>query len=142
MALRPAQLLTSFVPLPDAFRLWSRDGGIDSQMRPAFLEETPMGEMTLDFLGKQVGKLQTDIRDLRAEMTSLKAEMDGLHAYVASHLAGLQVAIETRIDQRIEALEARIDAEAAAVQAQFAQVHETMATNLQAVLAAIGKTKE
>jgi hypothetical protein len=94
-----------------------------------------MGEMTLDFLGRQIVDLRGDMHGLHVEMTALKAEMDVLHLYVRTHLIGVQTAVEEYVDKRFAALDASLDA-------RFAQVHETMATNLATVLAAIGRQEE
>ncbi len=55
-------------------------------------------------------------------------------AVIAVGLAAAVAGLEERLAERLQN-------EADAVQAQFAQVHETMATNLTMVLAAIGERR-
>jgi hypothetical protein len=81
-----------------------------------------MVEPDIRFLGERIERIQAELRDLRGlrgEMSHLRAEMN----------------------DRYEALSARIDNLERAIDARFAQTHETMATNLAIVLAAIKEAK-
>jgi chaperonin cofactor prefoldin len=103
-----------------------------------------MAEPSLEFLGKQIERLQVEMRHARAEIAALRNRVDAnevrieevvlmineLREYVEARFA----ALEKAIDDRFAALEAAIDA-------RFKQVHETMANNLQVLLAAIEARK-
>ena len=103
-----------------------------------------MAEPSLEFLGKQIERLQVEMRHARAEIAALRNRVDAnevrieevvlmlneLREYVEARFA----ALENAIGDRFAALEAAIDA-------RFKQVHETMANNLQVLLAAIDARK-
>lgn len=75
-----------------------------------------MTNIDLTFLGEQIKRLQSDVRQVRAEQLRQEVELaEGL----------------TALEQQIDSLEKSIDA-------QFAQVNQTMATNLEIMLTAIG----
>jgi hypothetical protein len=81
-----------------------------------------MVEPDIRFLGERIERIQAELRDLRGlrgEMSHLRAEMN----------------------DRYEALSTRIDNLERAIDARFAQTHETMASNLAVVLAAIKEAK-
>jgi regulator of replication initiation timing len=73
-------------------------------------------------LGEQVAQLQAQVRGVKADVAQLRAEQLQMEADQA----------QLKID-----LFHRIDNFEAAVDAKFAQVQETAATNLEVVLAAI-----
>lgn len=72
-----------------------------------------MNDVDLTLLGKQVSELQSEMRAVRAGQTTLAAEtrtdLAAIRAYVAAHLSGVQVALETYIDRRLDRIEARLD---------------------------------
>jgi hypothetical protein len=91
-----------------------------------------MADPLLEFLGKQIERLQVEMRHARAEIAALRNRVD---------------ANEVRIEEVVmlnelrEYMKARFAAMEAAIEARFAQVHETMANNLQVLLAAIEARK-
>jgi prefoldin subunit 5 len=89
-----------------------------------------MVEPSLEYLGRQMKEMQASMRDVRRRIDLLEHKIDRIEPYLAAAVAGLE-----------ERLAERLQNEADAVQAQFAQVHETMATNLTMVLAAIGERR-
>jgi hypothetical protein len=95
----------------------------------------------LRFLGRQVQTLQGDVRDLRSDHLRLVSDVAGLRADIArlqseSEMTGERVG---RLDSRVAQLESEVRAGFKAVDARFDQVSQTMATNLQVILTAIGK---
>lgn len=72
-----------------------------------------MNEVDLTLLGKQVADLQSEMRAIRAGQTALAAETRtdsaALRAYVAAHLSGVQTALETYFDRRLDTVERRLD---------------------------------
>jgi hypothetical protein len=88
-----------------------------------------MGEASLEFLGKQMERLQVEMRHIRAEVAALRNRVD---------------ASEVRIEEVVLILNEfreQVLARFEAVDARFVQVHETMATNMQVLLAAIESRK-
>jgi DNA anti-recombination protein RmuC len=99
----------------------------------------------LRFSGKQVQNLQVEVRDLRTDVRDLRSKQLRLEGDVASLRTSMEVGFES-VNDRIECLGARseqLEAETRAgfwaVEARLDQMNQTMATNLQIVLAAIGK---
>ena len=88
----------------------------------------------LTMLGKSIERLQQEVREVRAEQTSLRAEIAGLRAHFTAHLTGLQAALEATIDTRLVAF-------SVAMHERFETTHQQMATNLEAVLAEIRKLR-
>lgn len=87
------------------------------------------------FLGQQVKNLQADVRDLRAGHLRLESDVVGMRADISR--------VDERIDrveQSLEGLDQKIDNHHWANQAQFVQMAQSAATNVQLLLAAIGKS--
>ena len=80
-----------------------------------------MAEPTLQFLGEQIARIQAELRELRG----VRADVAHLRADIAD--------TRTELANRMDVFEAGL----ASVNAQIAQVRETMTTNLEVVLAAI-----
>ena len=106
----------------------------------------------LRFLGQQVQALQGDVRELRAG----EARRDVAVAAIRTDLAQMREENNTKFEQisskfeqiddrfgrlefRVDRLEQKVDNGFASVNLRFQQMAETMATNLQVVLAAIKK---
>jgi hypothetical protein len=88
-----------------------------------------MVEPDIRFLGERIERIQAELRDLRGlrgEMAHFKAEMNDRYE-----------ALSARIDN----VERTMDAGFASMDARFAQAHETMASNLAVVLAAIKESR-
>jgi predicted nucleic acid-binding Zn-ribbon protein len=99
-----------------------------------------MAEPTLQFLGEQIARIQSELRDLRnvrSDVAHLRAELNDRTEEIHRRIEGLEAAVSERIWGLEAAVGERIDSLARANNAQFAQVHETMAINLAAVLEAI-----
>ena len=90
-----------------------------------------MAEPSLEFLGKQIERLQVEMRHARAEIAALRNRVDANEVRIEE--------VVLMLNELREYVEARFAAmEAAAIDARFTQVHETMADNLQILLTAIG----
>ena len=88
-----------------------------------------MVEPSLEFLGKQIERLQGEMRHVRAEIAALRNRVD---------------ANEVRIEEVVlilnefrEYAEARFTGLERSIDARFEQVHQTMAANMEVLLAAI-----
>ncbi len=81
-----------------------------------------MAEASLQFLGEQITRVQTELRDLRG----LRSDIVHLRADVSDRMDS--------VHQRVDNLERSIDA-------RLDQIGEQMATNLEVVLAAITAEK-
>lgn len=92
----------------------------------------------LRFLGRQVQNLQGDVRDLRADHLRLESDVAGLRADLARSQSDTKAGFEILHD-RVARLEVEMRSEIRALGVQIEQVNQTMATNLQVILAAIGK---
>ena len=92
-----------------------------------------MAEPSLEFLGKQIERLQVEMRHARAEIAALRNRVDANEVRIEE--------VVLLINEFREYVEARLNAMEAAMDARFAQVHETMASNLQVLLAAIEAKK-
>ena len=94
-----------------------------------------MAEPSLEFLGKQIERLQVEMRHARAEIAALRNRVDANEVRIEEvvlMLNELREYVEARFIERCDG---------AAIDARFAQVHETMASNLQVLLAAIEARK-
>ena len=94
------------------------------------------GEITLALLGEQMRAMQSDIRHVDSELTMIRDKVvrieveqveirEGLYAGTGENVVRM-----TRLERRIDRLEASLDA-------RFRQIVDTMATNVQVLLAAI-----
>ena len=92
-----------------------------------------MAEPSLEFLGKQIERLQVEMRHVRAEIAALRNRVDANEVRIEE--------VVLMINELREYVEARFVALEAAIDARFKQVHETMANNLQVLLAAIEARK-
>ena len=94
------------------------------------------GEITLALLGEQMGAMQSDVRRIDSELTMIRDKVMRIEAEQVEIREGLYAATGenvvrmTRLERRIDRLEASLDA-------RFRQIEETMATNVQVLLAAI-----
>jgi predicted nucleic acid-binding Zn-ribbon protein len=104
------------------------------------------GKISLQFLGEQMLRMQADFRGVRSEQVKLESELATTQAEIAglrsdvSRMASGQVVMQAEItDLRLEvsSVDGKVDNLAASVDAQFRQVRETMATNLEIVLNAL-----
>jgi chromosome segregation ATPase len=115
------------------------------------------GEVTLAFLGEQMGRMQGDIRKLQTEVGFIKTKITHIEAeqiemrqtihLAVGELTTRMMRFEHRlgglgermggIETRLEKLEQRHVSFEAFVDARFAQMAETMATNTQVLLTAI-----
>jgi len=88
-----------------------------------------LADPDLKFLGEQIQRIQAELRDLRgvrADVSHLRAEIEDRFESVYS---------------RLDAVESQLGRFYTEMDARFVQVHQTMATNLEAVLAAIAALK-
>ncbi|MDK9722411.1 MAG: hypothetical protein OEL53_14630 [Rhodospirillales bacterium] len=88
-----------------------------------------MAEPDIRFLGERIDRIQAELRELRgvrAEIAHLRAEMHTEISSLRAEIADRHDAASERTDNLEKALDARFDL-----------VHQTMATNLAAVLQAI-----
>lgn len=90
----------------------------------------------LCFLGRQAQTLQGDVRDLRADHLRLDSEVAALRADISRLQADEDRKFDVLTD-RVAGLEAEVRAGFSTVEAKINQVNQTMATNLQVILAAI-----
>lgn len=99
----------------------------------------------LRFLGRQVLTLQVNVHELRAANLRLDGDVVGLRAEIETkHEAtdGRLDRIEQQVRSGFQAVDLRfaaVDATLRSIDARFEQVNQTMATNRQVILAAIGK---
>ena len=77
-----------------------------------------MAEITLDFLGEQMKRMQADLRGVKADVAQLRAE-------------------QLRLEADQAAIQAEMAAGFAAMDARFDQAHQTMATNFAILVNAI-----
>ena len=84
------------------------------------------------FVGRQVQKLQADVRDLRADHLRLEGDVAGLRADISRLEEG-----QDGLAHQVTALAQQVENHHQANQAQFRQMAQTDATNLELVLAAI-----
>lgn len=95
-----------------------------------------MAEPSLEFLGKQIERLQVEMRHARAEIAALRNRVDANEVRIEEVVLMLG-----ELREYVEARFAAMDSHFSAIDARFAQVHETMAANLQVLLAAIDARK-
>jgi predicted nucleic acid-binding Zn-ribbon protein len=92
-----------------------------------------MAEPSLELLGKQIERLQVEMRHARAEIAALRNRVDANEVRIEE--------VVLLINELREYMESRLAAMEAAIDARFKQVHETMGSNLQVLLAAIEAKK-
>jgi hypothetical protein len=103
-----------------------------------------MAEADLILLGTMVKRLQEDVRTLSDDSRIVQVEVSAL----LGRLDALQRRVEAGFEitnDRLERLEQRmleVTGESAGVQAHFKHVHETMARNVEIVLAAIARLQQ
>lgn len=103
--------------------------------------------IVLHFLGKQVQTLQGDVREPRAGYLRLDSDVVELRADLARIGTEMSAGLERSEDRfehmetRLAAIEAEMRAGFRGVDAKFDQVNQTMATNRQIILAAIGRSE-
>jgi hypothetical protein len=108
------------------------------------------GEVTLAFLGEQIVKMQVDIRAIQGDIRRLDGEVGFIKQKLTLieaeqveirdlvHLAVGEFTVRmSRMERRMDGMDARQDRFEAYVDAKFAQMAETAATNTQILLAAI-----
>ncbi len=103
-----------------------------------------MAEPSLEFLGKQIERLQVEMRHARAEIAALRNRVDANEVRIEEvvlMLNELREYVEARFSAMEKVIDARFVAMEKAIDARFKQVHETMANNLQVLLAAIEARK-
>ena len=91
------------------------------------------------FLGRQVQRLQADVRDLRGDHLRLEGDVAGLRADVSRLEEGQDGLSQqsTGLAQQMTALAHQMENHHQANQAQFREMAQTDATNLELLLAAI-----
>ena len=95
-----------------------------------------MAQPPLEFVGKQIERLQVDIRHARAEIAALRNRVDANEVRIEK-----VVLILNEFREHVEARFAAAKAHFVAVDARFDQMHKTMATNTEVLLAAIESRK-
>ena len=104
------------------------------------------GKVSLEFLGEQMARMQTDIRDLKADHVG-KADLRALGDRLEVRIDQVDAKVD-RVDAKVDRVDAKVDSLAGnvvarfdnlerSIDARFDQVNETMATNLDLVLKAI-----
>jgi hypothetical protein len=97
------------------------------------------------FLGRQVQGLQSEVRSFRADQLRLESGVTAMRADIAQLRADTEGRFEHMGDRfdRLEAHVARLESEVRAgfrsVDARFDQMSQTMATNMQVLLSAMGR---
>jgi len=86
-------------------------------------------KVSLEFLGEQMLRMQTDLRGVRSEQTRQDGELQNL---------GGKIDV---VDAKVDRVEKKLDNFAASVDARFDQVNQTMATNLEVMLKAFDAGK-
>ncbi len=96
-------------------------------------------KVSLDFLGEQMRRMQTDLRGVRTDLTRLETEVHGLDDKIVSVDAKVDLidAKVDRVDAKVDALDAKLGNFMSSVDARFDQVHETMTTNFEIVVRAL-----
>ena len=89
------------------------------------------------FLGQQVKNLQADVRDLRAGHLRLESDVVGMRAEISRIDGHLD-----RLEDGLSTLTQTVDNHHQVNQAQFAQMAQTDATNLQLILAEFAEMKQ
>lgn len=90
------------------------------------------------FLGRQVQILQGDVRDLRSNYLHLEGEIAGVKAELARMQADNGARFE-QVENRLGRIEGEVQAGFKAMDARFGEAQQAMATNQEAVLAAVRK---
>ena len=86
-------------------------------------------KVSLEFLGEQMQRMQSDLRGVRTEQTRQESELQSLGTKIDA------------VDAKVDRVERKLDNFAASVDARFDQVHQTMATNLEVMLKAFESGK-
>ena len=95
-------------------------------------------KVSLEFLGEQMVRMQTDLREVRREQAKLEGELRADVADVRGDVAGLRADVaDVRAD--VARVDSKLDGLAASVDARFDQVQRTMTANLDVVLKALEK---
>jgi peptidoglycan hydrolase CwlO-like protein len=100
-------------------------------------------KVSLEFLGEQMQRMQTDLRGVRSEQTRQEGELQSLGSKVDALDSKVDV-LDSKIDYvdaKVDRVEKKLDNFAASVDARFDQVHQTMATNLEVMLKAFDAGK-
>jgi hypothetical protein len=103
-----------------------------------------MAEPDLILLGTMVKRLQEDVRTLSDDSRIVQVEVSALLGRLDALQRRLEAGFEIT-DDRLKRLEQRmleVTGEFAGIQAHFKHVHETMARNLEIVLAAIARLQQ
>ncbi len=87
-------------------------------------------KVNLEFLGEQMLRMQADLRGVRSEQVKLESEQTSMRADFR------------RLEGKVDGLDAKVDRHHAANQAEFKQMRETMALNLEVMLAAFNSRRE
>ena len=90
------------------------------------------------FLGRQVQILQGDVRDLRSNYLHLEGEIAGVKAELARMQADNGARFE-QVENRLGRIESEVNAGFKAMDARFGEAQQAMATNQEAMLAAVRK---
>jgi outer membrane murein-binding lipoprotein Lpp len=103
------------------------------------------GKISLDFLGEQMVRMQTELRGVRSEQVRLDSDLRGLDGKV-DRLDDKVEAVDAKVDRldakvdrldgKVDRLDAKVDAHDASNKARFDQIQETAAINLAVTLEA------
>jgi peptidoglycan hydrolase CwlO-like protein len=93
-------------------------------------------KVSLEFLGEQMLRMQTDVRGVRSEQTRQDGELQNLGGKIDVVDAKVDA-----VDAKVDRVEKKLDNFAASVDARFDQVNQTMATNLEVMLKAFDAGK-
>ena len=104
-------------------------------------------KVSLEFLGEQMLRMQTDLRGVRSEQTRQEGELQSLGVQIGA--VGSKVdAVDAKLDHvgaklegKIDRVEKKLDNFAVSVDARFDQVNQTMTTNLEVILKAFEADK-
>ncbi len=94
-------------------------------------------KVSLEFLGEQMLRMRGDMRELRSEQLQLRSEQVKLESEQTSMRADFR-----RLEGKVDGLDAKVDRHHSANQAEFKQMRETMALNLEVMLAAFNSRRE
>ena len=89
-------------------------------------------EVSLEFLGEQMLRMQADLRGVRSEQMKLESEQTSMRA----DFHRLEGKVD-RLEGKVDRLEGKVDAHDRSNQARFDQIDRTMALNLEITLEAI-----
>lgn len=94
-------------------------------------------QVSLDFLGEQMLRMQADLRGVRSEQVKLESEQTSMRA----DFRRLEGKVDG-LDAKVDGLDAKVDRHHSANQAEFEQMRETMALNLEVMLAAFNSRRD